>query len=222
MQQDLEKHLTKKMIRILREKTIIKPNGIESYWFENINLPQDKHNIKNLKLVQVSELDINKNLYATLNVVQKLNNSGIETNLNVVGTGREEERYKQFILENGMNAYVKFLGYISDKEQLKNVYRNSDIFIMLSKRETFGLVYIEAMSQGLPIIHTKGTGIDGFFENGKVGYALDLNNLDECVDIVKKIIQNYKEISINCIEKVENFRWDRIAQDYIKLYQGGK
>ena len=55
---------------------------------------------------------------------------------------------------------------------------------MPSFPETFGLVYVEAMSQGLPIIYTKGQGIDGYFEDGKVGYPV---NTKDSNDIVKKL-----------------------------------
>jgi glycosyltransferase involved in cell wall biosynthesis len=58
------------------------------------------------------------------------------------------------------------------KEKLLNNYRNSDIFIMPSYNETFGLVYIEAMSQGLPIIYTQNEGVDGYFKEGSVGYSV--------------------------------------------------
>ena len=56
---------------------------------------------------------------------------------------------------------------------------------MLSIMETFGLVYAEAMSQGLPIIYTKGQGFDEQFDEGKVGYHADCFNIEE---IVKRII----------------------------------
>ena len=224
LQNDLEKFLTKKTKKLLRKKAIIKPNGIESFWFENINKPSEKDfkNSNKVNLVQVSELYKNKNLLATINVIQKLNKSGIEANLTVVGTGKDEEKYKKYVVKNDLRKYITFLGYISDREQLKNIYRKNDIFILLSKKETFGLVYVEAMSQGLPIIHTKGTGIDGFFENGQVGYALNLKKIDDCVYIVKKIMENYKKISKKCVECVENFNWEQIAKFYIKIYQGGE
>lgn len=52
------------------------------------------------------------------------------------------------------------------------MFAESDIFVMVSHSETFGLVYIEALSQGLPILYTRGQGIDGTLKE-KIGEAAD-------------------------------------------------
>ena len=52
----------------------------------------------------------------------------------------------------------------------------SDVFVLPSVNETFGMVYLEAMSQGCIPIGTSGEGIDGIIENGKNGYLCDRNN----------------------------------------------
>lgn len=220
MKQEMEKYMTHKGIKILNQKSIIKPNGIVDYWHENINRAKNiAKNTKNLNLIQVSELDNNKNLYATINVIEILNKNGINTKLNVIGAGRKEEEYKKIVKEKKLEDKITFKGYIKDKDMLKELYRESDIFIMLSKRETFGLVYIEALSQGLPILYTKGTGVYGFFKEGQVGYALDLNKLGEVTKKVKEILQRYTEISKEAIKQSKNFQWQIIAKDYIKLYK---
>jgi len=89
---------------------------------------------------------------------------------------------------------------------------------MPSYNETFGLVYLEAMSQGLPIIHTKGQGIDGYFEDGTVGYSVNPKDIDDIVEKIKMIIHNYNKISKNCYNLVDNFSWDKITQTYCNIY----
>lgn len=89
---------------------------------------------------------------------------------------------------------------------------------MPSKHETFGLVYAEAMSQGLPVIYTRGQGFDGQFEEGEVGYSVQYDSAEEIVDRIKEILNNYKTISNNCVEKVDRFDWDEIARKYIEIY----
>ena len=90
---------------------------------------------------------------------------------------------------------------------------------MPSLTETFGLVYIEALSQGLPIIYTKGQGIDGFYKEGYVGFHVDPYNVN---DIVKKIIMidsDYDTLSDN-IKKLplDAFEWNNIAKRYTDYY----
>ena len=59
---------------------------------------------------------------------------------------------------------LAYLGKIYEKDKLQAVYAQNSIFAMPSLAETFGLVYVEAMSQGLSVLYTKGEGIDGLFE----------------------------------------------------------
>ena len=66
---------------------------------------------------------------------------------------------------------------------------------MPSFHETFGLVYIEAMSQGLPIIYTKGEGIDGYFKEATVGYSVNPKDVKNIVKKIEMIIHNYNKIS---------------------------
>ena len=90
---------------------------------------------------------------------------------------------------------------------------------MPSYKETFGLVYAEAMSQGLPLIYTKGQGFDGFFEDGKVGYAVPAEDTRYIADRVMDIYRRYDELSKECIEQVQQFNWPSIAATYNEIYQ---
>jgi glycosyltransferase involved in cell wall biosynthesis len=90
---------------------------------------------------------------------------------------------------------------------------------MPSINETFGRVYIEAMSQGLPIIYSKNDGIDGFFQDGEVGYGVEGSNYDEWNIVLQKIIDNYDQISKQAIHKSKLFTWDKVSSDYLELYK---
>lgn len=89
---------------------------------------------------------------------------------------------------------------------------------MPSRYESFGLVYGEAMSQGLPIIYTEGQGIDGYFKEGTVGYSVNPKDINDIVKKIEMIIYNYNEISKNCLGLVEKFSWDKIAKTYRYIY----
>lgn len=220
---EFEKSLSCKMKKILNEKAIIEPNGISDYWHQN-RIERKKASIQpntTINFIQVSELDKNKNIYASIEAIEILNKNQIKSNLTIIGTGREEDNYKKIVKNKKLERNIFFKGFIKDKKELRKIYNENDIFIMLSKRETFGLVYVEAMSQGKPIIYTRGTGIDQYFEEGHVGFSIDLNNLEEIIEIVKKIIENYEMISEKCIMESKKFNWNRIANDYIKLYRKG-
>ena len=89
---------------------------------------------------------------------------------------------------------------------------------MASRGETFGLVYLEAMSQGLPVIYSKNTGIDGIFEQGTIGYGVSPGSVSEMAKAIEKIIADYENISSNCINEARNFNWASVAEKYQSLY----
>ena len=105
------------------------------------------------------------------------------------------------------------------KEELIEFYRSSDIFVLTSHKETFGLVYPEAMSQGLPVIYTRGQGFDGHFDEGKVGYAVSDNDPDELAEVILSITNNYSKLSNNAFELVDKFNWNTIADQLIDIYR---
>ena len=80
------------------------------------------------------------------------------------------------------------------------------IFILPSIHETFGLVYAEALSQGLPIIYTRGQGFDGHFEEGEVGYSVDCYDYEEISNKVLEIITKYETISSKAVNGVQKFK----------------
>ena len=89
---------------------------------------------------------------------------------------------------------------------------------MPSHTETFGLVYAEAMSQGMPVIYTRGQGFDGHFEDGVIGYSVSDYDADELVEKIISIIENHENISTRCLEKVDRFNWNKIAEEYKEVY----
>ena len=106
-----------------------------------------------------------------------------------------------------------------DMESMKELYRSMDIFAMLSYPETFGLVYVEAMSQGLPVIYTKGEGFDNFFPNKEIGMSVDHKSQTVFNQAVDYIRQNYAQMSQQAMEQMQRFKWDKINQEYLNLYQ---
>ena len=89
---------------------------------------------------------------------------------------------------------------------------------MPSFTESFGLVYLEALSQGVPVIYSINEGFDKSFENGVIGSSSDPHNPDSIATAIEKVLNDYRQIQRNCIESVNRFDWEIIAEDYLRIY----
>ncbi len=193
-------------------KYVIIPNAVNDFWFANQTVDRTLHNP--ISLVFVGEISKNKNVSSIISTVSKLAKSGLAIKLDIVGSGSDEENCKQVAKELNVYDIISFNGWMDSKEKIKAFYDRADIFIMLSLRETFGTVYIEALSQGLPIVYTRGQGIDGYFEQGTVGYACNPKDEDETSEAIKAIVRNYKSISKRCVVESQAFQWKVVSNKY--------
>lgn len=190
------------------KKSYVIPFGIDNFWFEN-KIHNKKKNKDKIKLLYVGKINRNKNILASIKACKSLIDMGQNLSFTVVGE-IQNRRLAKKIMKNKFVYYVPF----SEKNDLLNIYRDNDIFIMPSKKETFGLVYAEAMSQGLPVIYSKGQGFDKQFKEGTVGHRVEPNNINGIVDSILKIYEHYEDYTNRCTYAVEKFRWKNIIGKY--------
>src|SRR5699024_10936915 len=131
---------------------------------------------------QVALINKTKNQTTTMEATNILRKKSLKVQLNLVGEITDKKVFNKL----KEKSFVKYLGR-ANKERLKQIYRENDIFVMPSLQETFGLVYAEAMSQGLPIVYSKGQGFDGQFDEGLVGYKVDKLKPKDIADKIKLI-----------------------------------
>ena len=216
----INNYIPKKYKQEIEYKSIVLPNGIDEFWFENngnidIQTFKDK---KYLRLSYIGTLHKRKNVDKIIQVFEHLNDNGIKTKLSIIGGGPDKEEIYKLIEENKYSELCKISTWSNDRIELKNEYSMCDIFIMPSIKETFGISYLEAISQGKPIIYTKNDGIDGYFEDGEVGYSVDPYDIKYIVKCINLITESYEKICNNCIVKSREFHWDEIAKQYISIY----
>lgn len=203
----------------IRNKSYVIPNGIDNFWHMNkykrdvLTEGEFMRAQKQLKCIFVGGIDSNKNVELTLKALSDLNNQKWKCSLTAVGRIVENRTFGKLCKYDCFN----YMGSMQ-KEELISFYRNANIFVMPSHKETFGLVYPEAMSQGLPVIYTKGQGFDGQFEEGVVGYSVNDKDVNSLKKMLVMIVENYEEISKNTLSAIDKFRWDQICQEYTKVY----
>jgi glycosyltransferase involved in cell wall biosynthesis len=125
------------------------------------------------------------------------------------------------LIENEASGkdYIFLVDY-KQKEDLCLAYSKADIFVLPSIHETFGLVYAEALSQGLPIVYTAGEGFDGFYKNGEIGYGIDALDIEDIADGIESVINNYAYLAQNVtkLSLNDSFEWNHIAKRYLEIY----
>ncbi|MBC2724843.1 MAG: glycosyltransferase family 4 protein, partial [Desulfosporosinus sp.] len=121
-----------------------------------------------------------------------------------------------------INDRVEFLGRLDHKEIIKYMAK-TDIFSLPSWNEGFGVVYIEAMSQGRPVIGCKGEGIEDFVEDGKTGMLVKPENVDSLVKAIDYLLSNTdKAQAIGERAQrfiLKNYTWEKNAEKTIKVYK---
>lgn len=204
--------------QIVNNKAVVIPNGIDNFWHDNRLEGAKKRGNNGFNLIYVGDFTKNKNVISTINVVNKINSKNTDTCfLTIVGGGGENEKeIKNIILKT---SNISYLGRITNLDELKRAFRTCDLFVMPSFHETFGLVYIEALSQGLPIIYSKNEGVDGFFEDGYIGRAIYPTNIDSIQSGIEWAYENYSFISENVfLTDLEQFDWAFIGKRYSHIY----
>jgi len=208
------KYIPKKYWMELEKKVYIIPNGIDNFWISN-RYSDKNYKINNeINIIYAGRIDRNKNIETTQKALEILRKNGIKIKFFIVGKIENKKVFKSIMKYKD----TKYLGEKS-KEELIDIYRNNDIFVMPSISETFGVSYIEAMSQGLPVIYTKGQGFDGHFEEGFIGYSVKSKSYEDIANKIISICSRYSQISQNCLESVKKFNWEKICNDYIKIYK---
>lgn len=174
-----------------------------SAWFENEfrrynpgyiakerRLPNIVRNVKrtidirspNDHFIAVMNLDTykRKGLRWLLDAVVLAHSEEPRLRLELVGGGeqRSVDAVAKMIGQRGLNKIVKLAGQISNAELLEKMpnYRG---LALPSLNETFGMVYVEALFSGIPIIYTKGSAIDGYLENLDVGISVEPRNIKQ-------------------------------------------
>lgn len=201
----------------IKDRMVLIPNGIDNYFLDNVE--RGTRGCQGHKVLYVGNFSHNKNVMRLCEAVLELSKEDEfhDIKLTLVGGGGRDadEGVPQWI--EGHKGVADFIGPIYEKDRLCEIFRSHNVFAMPSIHETFGLVYIEALSQNLPVIFTKGQGIDGLFPP-TIGEAVNPLSVEEIKSALKNILRENDKYSNDGID-FEMFKWNNIANNYINLYK---
>lgn len=136
-----------------------------------------------------------------------------------LGQGKEEHNIRRSARKLGVENRVHLLGKVQREEVVRQL-SECDVFVMISLDETYGLVYLEAMSQGCITIASRNEGFDGIIEHGRNGFLCEAGNSEELARLIKEIRQMPEEqlqaISAEAIKTAARMTDAKVAEAYAK------
>lgn len=144
-----------------------------------------------------------------------------EAFLLVVGDGPEATAVREKAAALGVASRLRMLGYVTDEVKYR-AYAAADIFVSTAQHEGFGLVFLEAMSFGLPVVCYDRGGQTDFLSSPETGEVIPLNDLsafNSAVRSLREQPQRRQSIGRHNLEKVENYFIERCAERYEELFE---
>ena len=183
-----------------------------------------KQNEKKFRLLYVGKIEPRRNVYFLVDLFISLEKEYPETELIIVGDG--EKKYVQNFLDE-ISPYIKAgkIRYFkrATQKELVSVYKNSNLFIFTSNYEIFGMVLLEAMYFGLPVISSMNGGASVLIQEDKNGYIMQGFQIELWKERIVEIMRDYekyKRMKESAHQRVvDKFLWDKLADQFIKGYQ---
>jgi glycosyltransferase involved in cell wall biosynthesis len=210
-------HLATKCRNATGQDVQIIPSGTNTLFDEKP--PSDLS--RKRRVLFVGSLDDNKGIKVLLQTSLKLFANGINFELFIVGESYFSDHSFRLELEKLAqgHAQVKFLGRITPKE-VREQMRQAQLLCVPSYTETLGLVYFEAMKQGLPVIGRSGTGIDGMGEAGR-DYEV-ISNDEELYSFLPALLENSGR-RLRLAEAGQrlaaNWTWENTALQHMAVFE---
>jgi glycosyltransferase involved in cell wall biosynthesis len=169
-------------------------------------------------VVSVGRLVRRKNYPALIQAVKALDRQDVE--LLIVGDGPEREHLKQLATSLGVGEQVQFRGFVTEEVKFQ-LLSNSDLFALPSFHEGFGLVYLEAMSCGLPVIASTDGGQNDFLVDGETGFLIGPDDADGLKAAIKKLLKE-PPCSIASTKRAQEHSVSRTAASYERLLEASR
>jgi glycosyltransferase involved in cell wall biosynthesis len=201
-------------IRMIEDAAVIPP-GINFREIMEVEPGKMKwHVIFAGRLIKEKNVDI---LIRSMALVKK---SLPEVNCLIVGEGPEDEKLKKLTESLGLEDDIEFTGFLDYIPDLISRFKSSQVFVLPSKREGFGMVVVEANACGLPVLVIKNplNAAADLIEPGKNGFIAE----DRDYDLADKIIsgiQQRQEMKAECIHFAKKYDWDEIYLQLERFYQ---
>lgn len=212
---DVLRDLVNQKFDLNGKKQFLCYSGVTDYF----NLAENKYTVKtiqksSLKVIYVGNMIARKYPEILIKAMNEIKD--IDFELHYVGEGKMTEELRAIDCESNVKVYMH--GRCA-RDKVYGLLNAADIFVMLSKYEAFGLVYLEAMINRTIPIASKNEGFDGIIKDGYNGFLGDAGSVDSLVYILRSIKNKSDEelynIQRNAFETAVNMTDEKMAMKYL-------
>jgi phosphatidyl-myo-inositol alpha-mannosyltransferase len=204
------------------EYTII-PNGTDLSVFHPSVAPLEKYRDGKLNIVFISRLEPRKGMDYLLPAYREVKKQIPDSRLLIVGAGtRLRKGYEDWVKRAGLEKDVIFEGYAPDSD-LPRYFRTADVFcVPATGRESQGIILIEAMATGIPIVTTNIDGYKTVVTNGEQGLLVPPRNSSSLAKALVTVLKDEAlrhQMGEKGLIRALDFRWEEISQRVVAFYE---
>lgn len=203
----------------LKRNIEIVPLGIKPLTKYNVTKKEMGVDENQFLFSTIGRLVRRKNIEDLLNIIKEVI-VDYPAQLVIMGDGPEKEKINSKIIELGIQKNVRLLGRVSEEDKLKYL-SISDLYLSTAIHEGFGIVFLEAMDFGVPVVcYNRGGQVD-FLKDSITGRLINLNDSESFKDAVIELLADKEKL--NAIKEynanyVKDFYINNIAREYINIY----
>ena len=188
------------------------PNGVDAERFRR-SVPLARWQDGTRNLLFVGRFEPRKGLLDLLKAYRILRKTGCQCRLLVVGGGPQEREARRYVATRRLVG-VEFLGRVSDDEKTQ-LFRTADVFVApATGRESFGIVLLEAMAAGAPIVASDIHGYKGVLRRGREGLLVPPHEPKQLAASISRILEDRElaaRMSAAGLVRAEEFSWPRVT-----------
>jgi phosphatidylinositol alpha-mannosyltransferase len=180
------------------------------------------------RLLSVGALKRRKGFHTLIEALAVLKRQGFPVKSRIIGSRQDQAYVRQLekaVVEHGLRDTVEFQSDVPDDE-LNRAYAEADLFVLPSEHrgvafEGLGLVYLEALSHGTPVIGSLDSGATDVIADGINGYLVPPGNPEALVAAIRKALadpESWHRLTVQSSESIELFAWDRVGGRMAKIY----
>jgi glycosyltransferase involved in cell wall biosynthesis len=191
-------------------------NGIESsrWQIEPIDKPE-------LRVTSVMRLNIKKrphDLVAAIPRILRQLPSGCRPVFTLVGDGPYRQKLERQVRNLGLAGVVEFRGFVP-RSEIKELFRSTDLFVLPTVLEAFGIAVLEARCAGLPIVAMQHSGVSDVIDHGRHGLLAE--DRGQFADFIAKLLADEplrRQMAAAARQGLQKFGWEQVVADHVAVY----